>query len=119
MQPTAAKPKTFGRRTGFVPPASSRSAPARGRVEAAQPTMVAHTTVPPAIDHELQQWRQARRKAYRLPWAQLSLMASLCFGVASLVLPDSVNENVNWLLYALSAMSLVAWFTARRRKAKS
>ena len=36
-----------------------------------------------------------------MPWPQLSLMASLCFGIASFVLPDSVNDNVDWLLWGL------------------
>jgi hypothetical protein len=35
-------------------------------------------------------------------------MASLCFGVASLVLPDSVNTAVQWPLYGLAAISFIA-----------
>jgi len=44
-------------------------------------------------------------------------MASLCFGIASLVLPDWVNDNVQWLLYALMAASLYVGFSKRRRRA--
>jgi hypothetical protein len=41
------------------------------------------------------------------------LTASLCFGIASLVLPDTVNDAVNWLLYALTAASLYAGLRRR------
>ena len=54
-----------------------------------------------------------------MPWRQLSVMASLCFGLASLVLPEWVNDNVQWLLYALMAASLYAGFSKRRGEAKS
>lgn len=40
-------------------------------------------------------------------------MASLCFGVAALALPDSVNEAAQWLLYLLAAASLVSGFIRR------
>ena len=62
----------------------------------------------PGVDHELQEWKQARKQRSKIPWRQLALMASLCFGVASFVLPDSINENLDWLLYALMAASLYA-----------
>jgi hypothetical protein len=42
-------------------------------------------------------------------------MASLCFGIGSLVLPDSINRTVQWLLMALAALSLIASFSARRK----
>lgn len=45
-------------------------------------------------------------------------MATLCFGIASLVLPDSVNDNVQWLLYALMAASLYAGFRNRRERSE-
>ena len=41
-------------------------------------------------------------------------MASLSFGIASLVLPDNVNASVDWLLYALMAASFCAGFIKRR-----
>jgi len=40
-------------------------------------------------------------------------MASLCFGIASLVLPDSVNENLDWLLYGLMTASLYSGLSRR------
>ena len=72
-----------------------------------------------SLDDELQQWKLARRRNFEIPWRPLSLMATLCFGIASFVLPDSVNDNVQWLLYALAAASLYAGFRKRRRQTKS
>jgi hypothetical protein len=40
-------------------------------------------------------------------------MATLCFGLAAFVLPSSVNGAVQWVLYALMAMSA---YTAFRRR---
>jgi hypothetical protein len=40
-------------------------------------------------------------------------MASMSFGIAAFVLPESVNDAVQWPLYALSAASLYAWFRRR------
>ena len=67
-----------------------------------------------SVDEELRQWKQARKHGFKIPWRQLSLMASLCFGIASFVLPDSVNSNVQWLLFALMGASLYAGVTKRR-----
>ena len=67
----------------------------------------------PHVDHELREWKQARKQRYKIPWRQLSLMAALCFGIASLVLPDSVNENLDWLLYGLMAASFYAGVSRR------
>jgi hypothetical protein len=67
------------------------------------------------VDHELREWKQARKQHSRIPWRQLALMASLCFGIASLVLPDSVNENLDWVLYGLMAASLYAGLSRRLR----
>jgi hypothetical protein len=67
----------------------------------------------PHVDHELGEWKQARKQCYKIPWRQLSLMAALCFGIGSLVLPDSVNENLDWLLYGLMAASFYAGVSRR------
>ncbi len=72
---------------------------------------------PSPHDLELHEWKKARRQSYQIPWRQLSWTATLCFGIASLVLPDTVNDNVQWLLYALMAASFYAGFVGRRRKA--
>jgi hypothetical protein len=68
-----------------------------------------------SLDDELRQWKLARKQNFEIPWRPLSLMATLCFGIASFVLPDSVNDNVQWLLYALAAASLYAGFRKRHR----
>jgi len=49
-----------------------------------------------SLDDELREWKLARRRNLEIPWRPLSLMATLCFGIASFVLPDSVNDNVQW-----------------------
>ena len=43
-------------------------------------------------------------------------MAGLCFGIASFVLPATVNETLQWPLYALTAISLYAGLHKRKTK---
>jgi len=59
----------------------------------------------PDIDREIEEWARARDR--RVPWRQISLIASLSFAIAWFVLPDSVNDVVDWLLLALSGASLI------------
>jgi hypothetical protein len=66
----------------------------------------------PSVDEELRLWKKSRKR-FTIPWRQVSLMASLCFGVASIVLPASVNHNVDYLLYALMGMSLYVGISKR------
>jgi hypothetical protein len=66
----------------------------------------------PSVDEELQAWKKSR-KGFTIPWRQLSLMASLSFGIASFVLPASVNRNVDYVLYALAGMSLYMGISKR------
>jgi hypothetical protein len=116
--------RQFGRRT-VLPPAPPRgqenARAAAPRLRPADEIPVERAPPPPRhaaaaqVDDELREWKQARRRAYRLPWRQLALMASLCFGIGALVLPDTVNENLDWLLYALMAASFYAGI--RRRSA--
>ncbi len=73
----------------------------------------------PSVDDELREWKASRKTSFRLPWRQLSLMASLCFGIASFVLPESVNDMVNWLLYGLMAISFYVGVTGRKKKSKA
>jgi hypothetical protein len=73
----------------------------------------------PSLDDELREWKLARKQNFEFPWRPFSLMATLCFGIASVALPDSVNDNVQWLLYALAAASLYAGFRKRRRDTKN
>ena len=72
----------------------------------------------PDVDEELRAWQRERLKSlpYRLPLRQLSLMASLCFGIASFVLPDSINDGADWLLYFLTVAAAVIWLSTWIRK---
>jgi hypothetical protein len=63
-------------------------------------------------DAELEAWKQARRFVF--PWRQVSLMAGLCFAVASFVLPDNVSDVFVWILYGLSGASFYAGWRGRR-----
>jgi hypothetical protein len=74
----------------------------------------------PSLEDELAAWKLERRRSLGLllvPWRPLYLIASLSFGIASFALPDSINSWADWLLYALSAASLVVWFLGRRETA--
>ena len=70
------------------------------------------------LDDDLQEWKLARKHNFALPWRQISLMAALCFGIASFVLPESVNDSVQWLVYALAAASFYAGIRSRSRQTK-
>ena len=70
-------------------------------------------TASPHVDDELQEWKRGRKRRSKSFWRQLALMASLCFGIASFVLPDSVNDILDWTLYALTAASLYAGLSGR------
>jgi hypothetical protein len=67
----------------------------------------------PPIDDEFREWKKARKRHSGLPWRQLSLMASVSFGIASLVLPDSVSDTLDWVLYALMAATAYAGLSRR------
>jgi hypothetical protein len=112
---------TFGRRGGFAPqtPTGIKRAENLSPPPGLAPPIVENIEPAPSIDDELRAWKQERRQhaPFRIPWRQLSLMASLCFFIASFVLPESVNDDVDWLLYILAAMSLWVWFSGRRRRA--
>ena len=71
------------------------------------------TSESPSIERELRDWKRERKRHSQLPWRQLSFMATLCFGIAAFALPSSVNGAVQWVLYALMAMSA---YTAFRRR---
>lgn len=119
--------RTFGRRAGPQRPPQTRrpqfAAAAQG-TKAAPKEITAETSVPPleaeeasSLDRELLEWKRARRGA-GVPWRPLSLIASLCFGIASFVLPDSINDVVQWPLYALMAASFYVGISSRRRKSE-
>jgi hypothetical protein len=120
--------KTFGKRASAAP-ASGRRAPAvavpdtaREPVQpdaapAVEPKPVVTAVVAPvpelSDDEELRRWTEERQRTlfYRLPWKQFSLIASLSFGIASFVLPDDVNDSVDYLLWGLSLISFAVWIS--------
>jgi hypothetical protein len=67
-----------------------------------------------SVEDELAEWRRTRRRM-PIPWRPLNLMASVCFGLATFVLPASVNDIVQWPLYGLAAVSFYVGITSRRR----
>ena len=107
--------QSFGRRPGTSPGATF-SAPARTSPPARTPQRDLAPAAADAAwtvdDPELEAWMRARQR--HIPWRQLSLMASLCFGIGSLVLPGSVNDAVQWPLYGLAAASFYAGIRRRR-----
>jgi hypothetical protein len=115
--------KSFGRRGNPLPPSGRSIATAEAVAQTAtvqstapsieRPALLMGKSELPSIDDELREWKLARRRNFEIPWRPLSLMATLCFGIASFALPDSVNDNVQWLLYALAAASLYAGFRKR------
>lgn len=122
-----ANTQAFGRRPS-APPRSytqPRVSPAPADNVAAPQSMAAAIPAPLpeslSVDEELRQWKAQR--GYKIPWRQLSFMASLCFGIASFELPDSVNDEVNWLLYGLMAISFCVgvsgWFKRKTDAAAS
>jgi hypothetical protein len=106
--------RSFGRRAPLQPTVSQAVAPA----PVLEPDLRSHLSdaVSPSIEDEIAAWKEARGPVVPFPWRQLSLMAGLCFGIASFVLPATVNDTMQWPLYALTAASLYAGL--RKRKAK-
>ena len=116
--------KPFGRRVKVDLRPSRPSAAPRAFVSRAaeliDTTSISQTSLPlnaigSTSDDGLRDWKRARRQSYRVPWRQLSLMASLCFGVAAFVLPDRVSDTLDWLLYGLMVASFVAGIRRRRQ----
>jgi hypothetical protein len=102
---------TFGRRGG-APSRPARPAPMARESGARTPEPAEAPPPEPYRDEELEAWKRARKR--HMPWKQLSLMASLCFGVASMVLPHDVNEAVKLPLYALAGLSFFAGIRKQR-----
>jgi hypothetical protein len=108
--------RTFGRRIAAQPsaPHAAVQAPANP-IEPILSSLPSDTTFV-SVDDEIEAWKAARGPVVPFPWRQLSLMAGLCFGIASFVLPDTVNNAVQWPLYALTAISLYAGLRKRKNK---
>lgn len=120
---------TFGRR-GVTTPRTSRRVEAvasESRPEFAafeEPAFASPEMPRPAAqelspEEELQAWKaeRSRERFAHFPWRQVALMAGLCFGIAGFVLPDSMNDTLSWLFYALSAASFAAGIMKRKAAA--
>jgi hypothetical protein len=117
--------RAFGRRVSFYPQ------PLRSGLRPDVPVHPAPSIVPdvaadlsPAMRREIvtpylsdrpQERELPTKRPFKLPWRQLSLLASLCFGIASFVLPDSVSDGLDWVLYGLMALSAYAGLSKRFR----
>jgi hypothetical protein len=114
--------RNFGRRIQTrQPEAISRPSardPAAGELVLAAAVATTNPPLPqiaPVDDDELQAWKSARRKATRLPWRQIAMMAGLSFAVGSFVLPEALNDALQWPLSALVAISLYMEWRNRKR----
>jgi hypothetical protein len=104
---------SFGRRASAAsahPPMPVVTKFARAPVQAR--TELKDEPATPSVEEELRQWKKSRRFAF--PIRPLALMASLSFGIASLVLPAEINDQVQYPLYILSAASLYAGLRRKR-----
>jgi hypothetical protein len=109
--------RTFGRRPVPQPPVPRAVTQAPDHpLEPLLSSLSPHATLA-SVDDEIAAWKAARGSVIPFPWRQLSLMAGLCFGIASFVLPDTVNDAVQWPLYVLTAISL--YVGLRKRKNRS
>ena len=117
--------RSFGRRLDFqsAPVSTRNSVEVAKKIPELSDLQPVQHSIPPtvpeemSVEDELREWKRSRKRAFKIPWRQLSLMASLCFGLASFVLPEPVNSDVQWLLFALTAASFGAW-VAKRGKVK-
>ena len=101
------------------PPAFGRARPAENRPPLpAKGRALAAAILPKPNDAaaaELSAWNRTRERN-PFPWRQLSLVGGLCFGVASLVLPDSVNDAAAYALYAIAGIGFIGGLSRRRKK---
>jgi hypothetical protein len=101
------------------PAAPIRAAAQRARIESADcslvnPVLLAANPEISALEDDLREWKLKRKQNFQIPWRPLSLIASVFFFVASFALPDSVNDVVQWPLYALAAASFYVGIRRRR-----
>jgi|SRR5580700_940958 hypothetical protein len=113
---------SFGRRRDFDGPAAGAIKTVRAstglhspehRVE--QPVLLPKKPTFSPGDDDFREWKRARKPNFHTLWRPLLLMATICFGIASLVLPDSVNDAADWLLYAMTGVSFYSWIRSRKR----
>lgn len=110
--------KTFGKRSPAIAAPVRREAPVANPVTTPEPPPIAEPQASAvaeapelSVDEELRRWKEERSQTLftRLPWKQFSLFASISFGVASFVLPDDVNDAVDYLLWGLSLITFAIW----------
>ncbi|HVV66216.1 MAG TPA: hypothetical protein VHC42_12165 [Rhizomicrobium sp.] len=116
----------FGLRAGALAPTPRNAAIAKPAHYPAAPSPTfpavegpAADPSEPTLDEEMRAWKEARGSKFQMPWRQLALMASLCFGIASFVLPDSISGDLDWLLWGLMGASAYVGFRKRREKRAS
>ena len=103
--------RAFGRRAPAGAPKSPPPVPAKF----SRPGAVRQLdSSQPSVDEELRDWKKSRRGNF--PIRLLALMASLCFGIASVALPKEINDELQYPLYALSAASLYVGFRRKSRQ---
>ena len=69
--------------------------------------------ISPSAHDEWREREQPVKRKFKVPWRQVVLTASLCFGIGALVLPDTINDNLGWLLYGLMAIGGYVGFSNR------
>jgi hypothetical protein len=108
--------RSFGRRAAALPTVPQAMVPEH----VSKPVLSSRLpdTALPSVEDEIAAWKAARGSVVPFPWRQLSLMAGLCFGIASFVLPATVNDTLQWPLYALAAVSLYVGLHKRKIKAQ-
>jgi len=106
-------PPSFGRARRSPSPAQPPLPHKRRAAPAPQASTMPYPQDPVAA--ELAAWKRSRSRQ-SFPWRQVSLILGLCFAVASLVLPERVNDAAAYVLYALSAASFVSGFRRRRQR---
>jgi hypothetical protein len=69
--------------------------------------------ISPSAHDEWREHEQPVTRKFKMPWRQVALTASLCFGIGALVLPDTITDDLNWLLYGLMVISGYVGFSNR------
>ncbi len=90
-----------------------RVAPVFADTSAEQLARLHKEIISPSAHDEWHEREQPVKRKFKVPWRQVVLMASLCFGIGALVLPDTTNDDLNWLLYGLMAISGYVGFSNR------
>ena len=107
--------RAFGRRPVLQPAVIPAASPPPA-AEPIQSALFEPDLALPSVEDEIAAWKAARGSVVPFPWRQLSLIAGLCFGIASFVLPAALNDALQWPLYALTAASLYVGLNKRKTR---